>query len=235
MLRRAEPILDLSLLRIPSFCAGVAVGALFRIGAGGVSYLMAIMLQVSMGMSAFASGSITLAGALSSLTMKAAIPPVLRRWGFRTVLLGNGIISAAAVAACAFFSASTPGVIVFLVLLIGGFFRSLQFTSLTTLAYADIPTHRTSAATSFSSMMQQINNGLGVAMTAVLLHVMQLFHAEASQMVSIIDIRAVFVTMSLVALSGCIFYTRLPPDVGTEVSGHRLRGASEPANAAASD
>jgi EmrB/QacA subfamily drug resistance transporter len=235
MLRRAEPILDLTLLRIPSFCTGVAVGALFRIGGGGVSYLMAILLQVNMGMSAFASGSITLAGALSSLTMKAAIPPVLRRWGFRTVLIGNGIISAAAVAACAFISASTPGVVVFLILLIGGFFRSLQFTSLTTLAYADIPNHRTSAATSFSSMMQQINNGLGVAMAAVLLHAMQLFHTEASETVSIIDIRAVFVIMSLVAVSGCIFYTRLPPDAGTEVSGHRVRDAAEPANASASD
>jgi EmrB/QacA subfamily drug resistance transporter len=236
MLRRAEPILDLSLLRIPSFNIGVAVGALFRIGGGGVSYLMAIMLQVNMGMSAFASGSITLAGALSSLTMKAAIPPVLRRWGFRTVLIGNGIVSAAAVAACAFFSASTPGVVVFLVLLIGGFFRSLQFTSLTTLAYADIPNHRTSAATSFSSMMQQINNGLGVAMSAVLLHAMQLFHTEGAGTVSIVDIRAVFVIMSLVALSSVVFFTRLPHDSGTEVSGHRPRdSAAAPADASASD
>jgi EmrB/QacA subfamily drug resistance transporter len=235
MLRRAEPILDLSLLRIPSFSTGVAVGALFRIGGGGVSYLMAIMLQVNMGMSAFASGSITLAGALSSLTMKAAIPPVLRRWGFRTVLIGNGIISAAAVAACAFFSASTPGVVVFLVLLIGGFFRSLQFTSLTTLAYADIPNQRTSAATSFSSMMQQINNGLGVAMSAVLLYAMQLFHTEAAGTVSIVDIRAVFVIMALVALSSVVFYTRLPPNAGTEVSGHRVRDAAGPADAAAAD
>jgi hypothetical protein len=81
--------------------------------------------------------------------------------------------------------------------------------------------------------MQQINNGLGVAFAAVLLHVMQLFHAEATQTVSIVDIRAVFVIMALVALSGCIFYTRLPPDAGAEVSGHRLR--SGVADAAASD
>ncbi|HVA15019.1 MAG TPA: MFS transporter [Stellaceae bacterium] len=231
MLRRAEPILDLSLLRIPSFFTGVAVGALFRIGAGGVGYLMAIMLQVNMGMSAFASGSITLAAALSSLTMKAAIPPVLRRWGFRTVLLGNGFISACAVAACALVTIGTPGYVVFLILLIGGFFRSLQFTGLTTLAYADIPNHRTSAATSFSSMMQQINNGMGVALAAVLLHTMQRFHVEASSVVSSEDIRAVFVLMSLVALSGCIFYARLAPDAGAEVSGHGR--AVEPAEAAA--
>ncbi|HEY3916732.1 MAG TPA: MFS transporter [Stellaceae bacterium] len=232
MLRRSEPILDLSLLRIPSFFTGVAAGALFRIGAGGVGYLMAIMLQVNMGMSAFASGSITLAAALSSLTMKAAIPPVLRRWGFRTVLLGNGVISACAVAACALVTIGTPGYVVFLILLVGGFFRSLQFTGLTTLAYADIPNRRTSAATSFSSMMQQINNGLGVALAAVLLHTMQLFHVETSTTVSGQDIRTVFILMSLVALSGCIFYTRLAPNAGAEVSGHGHDGV-ETADAAA--
>jgi hypothetical protein len=183
-------------------------------------------------MSAFASCSITLAAALSSLTMKAAIPPVLKRWGFRAVLLGNGLISAGAVAACALVTVGTPGYVVFLILLIGGFFRSLQFTGLTTLAYADIPNAQTSAATSFSSMMQQINNGMGVALAAVLLHTMQLFHVEATTTVSPDDIRLVFVLMSLVALSGCFFYARLDPDAGAEVSGHHAAGAA-PADAAA--
>ena len=229
MLRRAEPIVDLTLLRIPSFFTGVAVGALFRVGAGGVSYLIAILLQVNMGMSAFASGIITIAAAVSSLTMKMAIPPTLRRWGFRKVLLDNGVISAAAVAACAVFGETTPGYVVFLVLLIGGFFRSLQFTALTTLAYADIPNHRTSAATSFSSMMQQVMNGMGVAVAAVLLHMMQLVRGEPSSVVSVIDIRFVFILMSLIALAGCIFYVRLEPDVGAEVSGHKQPDAAKQA------
>ena len=231
MLRRAEPIVDLSLLRIPSFFTGVAVGALFRVGSGGVSYLIAILLQVNMGMSAFASGIITIAAAVSSLTMKMAIPPTLKRWGFRTVLLRNGFISAAAVAVCAIFGETTPGYVVFLVLLIGGFFRSLQFTGLTTLAYADIPNHRTSAATSFSSMMQQVMNGMGVAVAAVLLHFMQFVRSEPSSVVSAIDIRLVFLLMSLIALAGCIFYARLEPDVGAEVSGHRK--ADDPVRQAA--
>ncbi len=233
MLRRAEPILDLSLLRVPSVFTGVAVGAVYRIGSGGVGYLMAIMLQVNMGMSAFASGSITLAGALSSLTMKAAIPPTLRRWGFRNVLLGNGMISAAAVAACAFVTIGMPGYVIFLILFVGGFFRSLQFTGLTTLAYADIPSSQTSAATSFSSMMQQVNNGLGVALAAVLLHVTMLFHGDDSPAVSANDIRLVYIVMGLVCVVGCIFYARLDPDVGAEVSGHRRPGAEPVIDAAA--
>ncbi|HKT20631.1 MAG TPA: MFS transporter [Stellaceae bacterium] len=221
MLRRAEPIVDLTLLRIPSFFIGVVVGSLFRIAAGSVSYLMAILLQVDLGMSAFASGTITIAGAMSSLFMKVAIPPALRHWGFRTVLLGNGAISAAGIAVCAVIGLSTPGYAVFLVLLVGGFFRSLQFTSLTTLSYADIPNARTSAATSFSSMMQQVMNGMGVALAAVLLHAAQLVRGDVAKAVSIVDIRAVFITMALVAVSACFFYVRLAPDAGAEVSGHR--------------
>ena len=226
MLRRAEPIVDLTLFRIPSFFTGVAVGALFRIGAGGVTYLMAILLQVNMGMSAFASGLITIAAAVSSLTMKIAIPPTLRRWGFRTVLLGNGIISAGAVAACALVGHSTPAYAVFLILLVGGFFRSLQFTALTTLSYADIPNQRTSAATSFSSMMMQVMNGMGVAVAAVLLHLMQSLRGELASTVSIMDFRVVFILMSLIALSACVFYRRLHADAGAEVSGHGSGGAA---------
>lgn len=231
MLRRAEPIVDLSLLRIPSFFTGVAIGALFRIGAGGVTYLMAILLQVNMGMSAFASGMVTIAAAVSSLTMKMAIPPILRRWGFRTVLLGNGFISAGAVAACALIGLTTPAWVVFLILLIGGFFRSLQFTALTTLSYADIPNQRTSAATSFSSMMMQVMNGMGVAVAAVLLHSTQLVRAEPATIVSIEDFRIVFVLTALVALSACLFYGRLAPDAGAEVSGHGRAAVPEKAAA----
>ena len=148
MLRRTEPILDLTLLRIPSFCTGVAVGALFRIGGGGVSYMMAIMLQVNMGMSAFASGSITLAGALELADHEGGDTACCCDAGASARFLSATVSSAPRrSAACAFITASTPGVVVFLVLLIGGFFRSLQFTSLTTLSYADIPNQRTSAAT----------------------------------------------------------------------------------------
>ncbi len=221
MARLAEPTVDLTLLKEPCFFNGVLVGGLFRIGAGGVSYLMAIMLQVSMGMTAFASGMITLAAALSSLFMKVAIPPVLRRWGFRNVLFVNGLLSASAIAACALVVPSMSGYVVFLILLIGGFFRSLQFTGLTTLSYAEISSERTGAANSFSSMMQQITNGMGVAVAAVLVHMTQFLRGESADMLSSIDIRLVFLMMAMIAASGCYFYIRLAPNAGAEVSGHR--------------
>ena len=230
MLRRPAPAVDLTLLRIISFRTGVGVGILFRVGAASIGYLMPIMLQVNMGMSAFASGSITFAAALSSLTMKMAIPPTLRRWGFRSVLLGNGVISAFAIAACALVVLGTSPYVVFLILLVGGFFRSLQFTSLTTLCYADISDSRTSSATSFQSVMQQVSNGMGVAVSAMLLHLMPMIRGEAGRAISIEDFHIVFIVMALIAVSACYFYAQLPPDAGAEVSGHgRVDAAAEAA------
>lgn len=232
MLRRPEPVLDLSLMNIRSFFTGVGAGAFYRLGSGGVGYLMAILLQVNMGFTAFASGSITLASALSSLLTKWAIPPTLRRFGFRRVLLGNGFMSAAAVAACALVGVGTSPYVVFAILLVGGAFRSLQFTSLTTLAYADIVPNRTSAATSFSSMMQQITNGLGVAVAAVLMHVVQFIRGGVGTIVPVADIRIVYLLMSVIALAPIVFYAKLANDAGAEVSGHKITHATATQEAA---
>ena len=69
-------------------------------------------------------------------------------------------------------------------------------------------------------MVQQVSNGMGVAVAAVTLHLMQDLRGEASSVVSVKDIQITFVVMSLVALSACFFYARLEPDAGAEVSGH---------------
>jgi EmrB/QacA subfamily drug resistance transporter len=233
--RMPAPVIDLTLFKLQTFRAGVGGGFIFRVGSGALPFLLPLLLQIGFGRTPFQSGLITLSTAVGAMMMKWAVPRILRRIGFRNALTWNALIASLMLMACAAFTATTPVPAMVAVLLLGGFFRSLQFTSLTTLAYADIPNHRTSAATSFSSMMQQINNGLGVAVAAVLLHAMQLFHTEGAGAVSIVDIRAVFVIMSLIALSGVIFYMRLAPDAGVEVSGHRLRGTAEPADAAASD
>ena len=128
------------------------------------------MLQAGFGLSAFASGQLTFAAALGALTMKFAAQPILRRFGFRPVLLANALLSGVSLAAIALFRPDTPHLLILAVLLIGGFFRSLQFTSINTLGYADIDQQRMSRATSFASMAQQLSLSVGVGLGAVLLH-----------------------------------------------------------------
>ena len=168
--RVAHPVLDLGLLRTQTFRASVTGGFLFRVGIGALPFLLPLMLQAGFGLSAFGSGQLTFAAALGALTMKLAARPILRRFGFRRVLLANALLSGLSLGAIALFRPDTPHLLILAVLLIGGFFRSLQFTSINTLGYADIDRQRMSRATSFSSMAQQLSLSVGVGTGALLLH-----------------------------------------------------------------
>jgi EmrB/QacA subfamily drug resistance transporter len=220
-----HPVIDPTLLRIPTFSVSVLGGAVFRVGTASLNFLLPVLFQVGIGMTAFSSGLLTVAAALGSFAMKLSASPILRRWGFRTVLTGNAIVSGIGVMVCVFFNAATPYVGIFLVLLIAGFFRSLQYTALNAMAFADIPTPRMSAATSFSSMLQQISNGLGVAFAAVVLDLVVVARGESLSAIPIPDIQITLVLMTAITLSSCLSFRRLPPDAGAEVSRHGSAGA----------
>ena len=216
----AHPVLDLGLLRVPTFRAAIVGGFLFRIGIGALPFLLPLLLQAGFGLTAFASGQLTFAAALGALTMKFAAKPILRRFGFRRVLLANAVLSGLSLAAIALFRADTPHLIILAVLLIGGFFRSLQFTSINTLGYADIDQQRMSRATSFTSMGQQLALSAGVATGAILVHLTMA--ARSSAVLAAADFLPAFLTVSLCAALSALAYLRLPPEAGAEVSGHRV-------------
>src|SRR5262249_4445230 len=101
--RQTHPLVDLSIFRTPTFRASIGGGSLFRAGAGTLVFLLPLLLQVVFGMTAFASGILTFATAVGSMSMKVTARPILRRWGFRTVMIGNGIIGSAAPSQCPLF------------------------------------------------------------------------------------------------------------------------------------
>ena len=138
--RIKNPALDLTLFRLPTFRASVLGGFIFRLGIGALPFLLPLMLQVGFGMTPFQSGLITFASALGAMSMKVVAQTALRRFGFRSILVFNGLLSAVFLAACAAFTQATPAMLMLAVLLIGGFFRSLQFTSINTIAYAEVET-----------------------------------------------------------------------------------------------
>lgn len=162
-----NPALDLSLFRVPTFFASVCGGFIFRLGLGALPFLLPLMLQIGFGMTPFQSGMITFATALGAMGMKWATANILRRFGFRNILVVNSIISSVFLAICAGFTATTPIVVMMVLLLVGGFFRSLQFTSINTIAYADIEPSRISRATALVSVAQQLAVSSGVAFGAL--------------------------------------------------------------------
>ena len=225
--RTTHPIIDLTLLHIASFRLSLWGGLLFRLSVGAVPFLLPLMLQVGFGMTPFESGSLTFASAVGALTMKIVASPILRRWGFRRVLSVNAVISSVLLAASAAFTAVTPHAVIIVLLLAAGFFRSLQFTSLNTLAYADIDSPRMSQATSFVGVVQQLSLSGGVAVAAMLLDVSRTFEGRTALVAD--DFGRAFIAIGLIALTSTLFMRQLAPDAGSEVSGHRHDPEPEPA------
>ena len=217
--RNAAPIIDVTLLRVRTFGASVMGGFVFRMGIGALPFLTPMMLQLGFGLTPFASGMITFAGAAGAMTMKFTAGPIIRRFGFRPVLLANTIICAAFMASYGFFTPSTPHLLIIGTLLVGGFFRSLQFTSLNTVAYADIPLPIMSRATTLSAVAQQLSLSFGVGVGALLLHLTLVMHGRTELAAS--DFSPAYFIIALIGLSSLFFFVPLPPDAGDEVSGRR--------------
>jgi MFS family permease len=174
-------------------------------------------------MSAFASGVITFATAVGAMSMKATARPILKRFGFRNVMIVNGIISAASIAMCAFFTGATPAPLIFVLLLVAGFFQSLQFTATQAIAYADISNPQMSTATSIASMAQQLSRGFGVAIVAVILHLSLAWRGASA--LALVDFQVAFAGATALVLSCLAFCLPLAADAAAEVSGHRAKSA----------
>ena len=222
----AYPIIDLTLLRIPTFSAAIVGGALFRIGIGALPFLLPLMLQLGFGLTPLASGLLTFASAAGAMTMKMTAAPIIRRFGFRRVLIGNAVISSVFVMSYSVFTPGTPHWLILLALLAGGFFRSLQFTSTNTLIFADVPPPLMSRATSFQSMAQQLCVSIGVGTGALLLHLTLL--AQGRTALGPGDFALSFIAVGLIALASIFFYLPLAREAGAEVSGHRARPPAAP-------
>lgn len=216
-----DPLLDLSLLRIPTFAISVTAGSLFRIGVGAVPFLLPLMLQLGFGLSAAESGMITFASALGAIAMKPAAQFALRTFGFRMTLSWNGAFSAVLVGAMGLFRPAWPAMALYAVLIGGGFLRSLQFTAYNTIAYADIPRGRMSAATSLYSTLQQISLTLGITVGAAALEFATVLSGRAGP--GLWDFSVAFLTVAAFSLLAAPLSFRLPDTAGDELSGHRGR------------
>ncbi|WP_350356059.1 DHA2 family efflux MFS transporter permease subunit [Acidisoma cladoniae] len=216
--RYPHPLLDLTLLRIPTFATSVIAGSLFRVGVGALPFLLPLMLQLGFGLSPFRSGMITFVSAAGALVMKPIVKPLLHRFGFRTVLSLNGGIAAVVVGLSAAFRPSWPIALIYVVLLVGGIFRSVQFTAYNTIAYADIPPLRMSQATSLYSTLQQLSLTLGVTLGAAVLAVSGLLGGRTHPALG--DFSIAFVAVGLVMLPAAFLALRLPDEAGDEMSGH---------------
>lgn len=215
--RTEKPILDLRLLRIETFRTGVLGGSLFRIGVGAVPFLLPLMFQLAYGMSATQSGMITFVAAAGAISMKLGAARLIRRFGFRNLLLVNGLLASASISVMGLLSSATPYVLAISLLFVGGFLRSLQFTALNAISYSDIESAEASYATSLYTVAQQLSLSMGVVLAAFVLEAAQWWRGE--QTLTPMDFTIAFFVVAACSVSAVGQYIWLNPKAGASVSG----------------
>jgi EmrB/QacA subfamily drug resistance transporter len=217
--RHEAPLLDFSLLKLPCFGVSFSAMMLFRTGIGAVPFLLPMMMQVGFGDSAVESGLITFASAAGAFVMKPAAQHALRWFGFRDTLLWNGIISGVMLGMCAAFRPAWPVAAIYAVLLVGGFFRSLQFTAYNTLAYGDVPRSQMSAATSLYVTGQQLAATIGVSVGALALEVAMRLSGDRPARPA--DFSLAFIAVGCMPLIAGPLALLMPRNAGDDLTGRR--------------
>ncbi|CAM7666119.1 MFS transporter [Lelliottia nimipressuralis] len=217
--RTQWPMIRLDAMQVPTFRVTMYGGSLFRASISAVPFLLPLMFQVGFGMDAFHSGLLVLAVFVGNLTIKPATTPLIRRLGFRKLLLINGALNVLSLLACAFISPQTPVWLIMLILYLGGVFRSIQFTAVSTLAFADVPSAQMSYANTLFSTATQLAVGLGITLGAIGIRIGEKM-GDLLNMASVpgISFRLAFVAIALICLVGMVDTLRLTKDAGSAVS-----------------
>lgn len=219
--RTPHPVVSLAPLSVRTFSvATLAGGTSFMLALHATPFLLPVMFQLAFGMSAVRAGLFTLAYFLGNLLIKPATTPLLRRFGFRRVMLVGGALAALAIAGCAALTAQTSAAVMVALLFVAGATRSMQLTALNTLAFADITPAQRSAASTLSTVSSQLASALGVALGTLMLALSQMAHGQPA--LDSADFALAFVGMALLAALSTLAFARLRPDDGAEVSGHRV-------------
>jgi EmrB/QacA subfamily drug resistance transporter len=225
--RAAFPLLDPAMFRYPLFRAGIVGASLFRVGIGAIPFLLPLMLQIGFGLSPFQSGLITFIAAAGALSAKFVAPRAFRMFGFRD-LLGFGILfSAFFIAVNARFTQATPVVLIMLCLYLGGVLRSLCFTGVNALVFADVPDADSAQATAINSVAQQISLATGVALAGAILDISGTLRGSGGGL-ALADFHTAFIGVAAVSVLGAFVFLRLPKDAGSAVSGYRARPRPAP-------
>jgi len=228
--RTGSPVLDFSLLRLPTMRAAILGGFLFRLGIGALPFLLPLLMQAGFGLSPFQSGLITFGSAIGAMGMKTLAARIIRTFGFRNMMTANAVISAFFLGACALFTVTTPLLLIMIILVVGGFFRSLEFTAINTVAYAEIEPGQMSRATTLVSVNQQLALSTGVAVGAASVETTLWLHHQTELSAGVFA--PAFILVSVISAVSSWFFWQMPDDAGHEISGRRAIAISSRKGAA---
>lgn len=221
MKRIQYPLLKFDAFQQETFSVSIIGGSIFRISMSAIPFLLPLLFQLSFGLSAFQAGLLILTVFVGNLVMKPFTTRLMKHFGFRKILIVNGIIGACTIASSALFTPQTPWIIMIILMFISGLSRSLQFTCYNSLSFADVlPKDKRYATTQFS-LFFQISLGIGVALAALILRATMYMHGHAQA--ELIDFQITFLMIAFVSLFALIDAFLLAKDAGDSVSGYQHR------------
>jgi EmrB/QacA subfamily drug resistance transporter len=220
--RTTFPLLRLSLFRIQTFRAAVSGSYFTRLGIGGIPFLFPLLYQVGLGFTPIQSGLLMVPQALAAMSLKLTMPGILRRFGYRRVLISNTMILGLLIIFFATIGVGTPVWLIIVQAFVFGFFTSLQYTSMNTLAYADVTGEQASSASTIASTMQQMSISFGVAAAslATAFFIPDRFHTSAPEMIH--GIHQAFLVLGGLTILSSIVFRELKNDDGEAVSLHKI-------------
>lgn len=217
-LRIERPVLNIRLVRFATYRASLMGGTLVRVGLGATPFLLPLLFQVGLGWGPFEAGLVIIGTSLGALSYKPVAPAVVKRFGFRATLIFSNVITAVLTAIPAFFRETTPVALMVVILAIGGFMRSMQFTSLNTVAYADIPPPTVSNASTLAVVTQQMGLSLGISFGGLML---QLARGGDDAPLTPHQFILPFIAVGVVTMLAGPLYRRMSPDAGASIGGRR--------------
>ncbi len=200
--RTPHPMIDLSLLKIPTFESTLIAGNIFRIALHSTPFLVPLYLQVGLGIDPFQAGLIVMSIFVGNLVMKTVTTPLLNRYGFKKVMTINGVAILLSLLSCAFISEAMPVWVVMILLFINGLVRSMQFTSINTLGLADVPQNKMGAASALASTGVQLSMALGIAVGSLALSIATSFNQGNSNIPSNHDFQLAFILVLILPIWG---------------------------------
>lgn len=219
--RVAKPMIDLGVLRIRTFAVTIYSGSLIRIIIGIAPFLTPLMFQVGFGLDAFQAGSLLMATMVGNLAMKPISVWVIRKWPFKSVLLVTTVLMSVGSLGMAYLFPDTPVWMIVFVLFFCGMARSMEFSCLNTLAFADVETGKMHSANALYSTVQQMTLGLGVTSGALMLQWANFIHG-GDAVFQVADFQLAFLMAAVLGLVTIFEFLKLKKDDGDHVRGLRI-------------
>jgi EmrB/QacA subfamily drug resistance transporter len=219
--RTPHPLLRLDLFRVRTFRISVAGGFVTRIGMGGMPFLLPLLYQLGLGLPAWQSGLLMMPAAIGAMSSKFFNTRVLKALGFRTVLIVNTLLVGITIGTYSLVSDSTPVPLILGLGLCLGVFNSMQFSSMNSMAYADIDARDSSMASTLASSLQQLSMSFGLAMGSLVAGWYLAGLPQSDQQLVAGALHHAFVTLALVTLVSSLSFWKLRPQDGQSISAGR--------------